>query len=281
MTRRIRSAALAGALGVTLLVLATALWSATAHQWAVVTAPGPTTLDEALTLLAAAAALALALWLGLSIVAAVAAHLPGRIGAVSAAVASTFAPAFTRRVATALVGAALGGALSPGAAVAEPPEHGIGAVAARDVAYGGGPGFRTTPGPGFAPTAAATPGRTTEVATAMGAPVSGPAGASTRHTEQAPVPGWVPERPRQRPQASPGLVTTAPHQGTRDIVIRRGDTLWDIVARELGREASDAEVAAAWPLWHAANSDVIGPDPDLILPGQILRAPARATALGG
>jgi nucleoid-associated protein YgaU len=33
-------------------------------------------------------------------------------------------------------------------------------------------------------------------------------------------------------------------------------------------------VAASWPRWYAANRRVIGADPDLILPGQILRPPA-------
>jgi nucleoid-associated protein YgaU len=45
------------------------------------------------------------------------------------------------------------------------------------------------------------------------------------------------------------------------------------VARHLGPDATDAEVAAQWPRWHAANRSVIGDDPDLLLPGQVLRAP--------
>jgi nucleoid-associated protein YgaU len=46
----------------------------------------------------------------------------------------------------------------------------------------------------------------------------------------------------------------------------------------LGPGATDGEIAAAWPQWHAANRTVIGNDPDLVLPGQILTIPA---ALGG
>jgi nucleoid-associated protein YgaU len=55
--------------------------------------------------------------------------------------------------------------------------------------------------------------------------------------------------------------------------------LWGIAARHLGPDASDAEVAREWPRWHAANRDVVGDDPDLLLPGQVLHAPARAEAV--
>ena len=61
------------------------------------------------------------------------------------------------------------------------------------------------------------------------------------------------------------------------MVVRRGDTLWSIAARQLGADASEAEVAAAWPLF-AANRAVVGADPDLLLPGQVLRAPEAAAS---
>ena len=60
--------------------------------------------------------------------------------------------------------------------------------------------------------------------------------------------------------------------------MHRGDTLWSIAARRLGEGATDAEVAAAWPRWYAANRDVVGPDPDLLLPGQVLHAPEVLTS---
>jgi nucleoid-associated protein YgaU len=62
-------------------------------------------------------------------------------------------------------------------------------------------------------------------------------------------------------------------------VVQRGDSLWGIVARHLGPQASAAEVAEQWPRWYAANRRVIGPEPDRVLPGQIVRAPT-ATADG-
>jgi nucleoid-associated protein YgaU len=50
-----------------------------------------------------------------------------------------------------------------------------------------------------------------------------------------------------------------------------------IAARRLGPAPSAAAVAAAWPSWYAANEQVIGPDPSLIHPGQVLHAPSVTT----
>lgn len=69
-----------------------------------------------------------------------------------------------------------------------------------------------------------------------------------------------------------GQDSAAPDSGT--VVVRRGDCLWDLVARHLGGDAPDAELAKAWPRWYAANRAVIGSDPDVLRPGQVLRIPA-------
>lgn len=61
------------------------------------------------------------------------------------------------------------------------------------------------------------------------------------------------------------------------VVVRKGDSLWSIAARELGRSATAAAIAARWPDWYATNRQVIGTDPDLILPGQVLRIPPAPT----
>jgi nucleoid-associated protein YgaU len=94
--------------------------------------------------------------------------------------------------------------------------------------------------------------------------------------------GWTPDRPAPPGPRHDGgpvrLVTTAPRAGTsvvEDVVVRRDDTLWDIAARHLGPGASAAEIAAEWPRWHRANRDLVGPDPDLIRPGQRLTPPPR------
>lgn len=60
---------------------------------------------------------------------------------------------------------------------------------------------------------------------------------------------------------------------TAIVTVQEGDTLWGIAADHLPVGSDDAAVAAAWPLWYEANRDVVGPDPDLIHPGQVLTAP--------
>jgi nucleoid-associated protein YgaU len=62
----------------------------------------------------------------------------------------------------------------------------------------------------------------------------------------------------------------------REVVVVRGDTLWDIARRALPAGADDGEVADAWPAWYAANRHVVGPDPDLLRPGQRLVVPDAA-----
>ena len=96
---------------------------------------------------------------------------------------------------------------------------------------------------------------------------------------------WTPDRPaaapaRPRDPTPIELVTSVPQRArsavddlTVRVVVRRGDTLWSVAARSLGPGATDAEVLAEWPRWYAANRDVIGPDPGLLLPGQQLQAP--------
>lgn len=57
------------------------------------------------------------------------------------------------------------------------------------------------------------------------------------------------------------------------VVVRPGDSLWTIAARRLGPTASPAEVASYWLRVRALNTAALGPDPDLIQPGQTLRLP--------
>ncbi len=113
--------------------------------------------------------------------------------------------------------------------------------------------------------------------------------------DQAPLPdaGWVASRPA-RPPVAPHLVSSTPtragvaaatraaDRGPRldpglseasDVVVRRGDTLWSLAARQLGAGATDAEVAAWWPRWWQANRALIGPDPDRLQPGTRLLVP--------
>ena len=280
MTRRLRIGVVATAALVVLGATEMLLWLALVAQWQVVASPGPASLDEALTLVALAIAVALGAWLLVSTIASLLAHLPGRLGLIANRWARTWAPAVSRRVAAVLVGAAVGGALAPGTAVGT----GSGAPPAS------GPGFSqsapATSGPGFSSTSSTTaapdgsgPGAP-DGSTRAAPGGSGSAGSSPGFTTtlpSPPQPGWTPSRPVQRPQPSADLVTgRSPGGPSADVVVHRGDTLWDIARRQLGPDSTDAEVAQAWPAWYDANRAVIGEDPGLILPGQILRRPSAA-----
>jgi hypothetical protein len=96
-----------------------------------------------------------------------------------------------------------------------------------------------------------------------------------------PVP-QVPEpvlAPAAVPAASPGgpMPSAAPPPSPSSdeaVVVHRGDCLWSVIARALGPAAADEQVAEAWPHWYAANRAVIGDDPALLLPGQVLTPPS-------
>lgn len=78
--------------------------------------------------------------------------------------------------------------------------------------------------------------------------------------------------------ADPGQPTSAPTE-TLSVVVERGDNLWDIsegrLEDDLGREATDAEVAPYWQQVIEANQDryVQPGNPSLILPGQVIDLP--------
>lgn len=217
-----------------------ALGRSAVHQWSMVGRPGATP-DEALVLVAAGLALALILWLALSTAAVLLSHVPGRCGIMAARVADAWAPSVSRRLAGALLGVAAVGAVAPGMACAATPTVLTTVAGAPGGSVNGdGPGFSTT------------------------APVS---------SGEVLAPGWLPIRPMARADAKPALLTSAPPPEPAQVVVRRGDTLWDLARRDLGPDATDAEIAESWPRWHAANRRVIGPDPGRLRPGQILRRP--------
>lgn len=111
--------------------------------------------------------------------------------------------------------------------------------------------------------------------TALAAPAVAAAGAAT--TVRA-VPDWPAAATAAEPAAGPVPDWPAPHPAGAHVVVR-GDCLWTIAAGRLradsGRPPTDAEIATAVQAWWRANAGVIGPDPDLLLPGQVLQAPAR------
>jgi hypothetical protein len=106
-----------------------------------------------------------------------------------------------------------------------------------------------------------------------------PAAPKPGHTAEDPVapqPGEITKRPGVRVPDRPtdGAPVRYTDLASGQHVVLRGESLWSIAAAELGPGASEAAIAARWPQWYAANRALIGPDPDLLLPGQVLQAPA-------
>ncbi|MDQ3662989.1 MAG: LysM peptidoglycan-binding domain-containing protein [Actinomycetota bacterium] len=58
--------------------------------------------------------------------------------------------------------------------------------------------------------------------------------------------------------------------------VTSGDALWSIAARALGTE-DPRRIARYWPRIHRLNRAVIGADPSLIYPGQVLRLPPECS----
>jgi hypothetical protein len=190
--------------------------------------------------LAAAGLVAWAVWLwgaiGLGLTALAVA--PGLLGATSSVLVRLVLPAAARRSAAGLLGLSLGVA----------PLLGTASVLLPTAASAAGPAAVVT---------------ATETATATA-------------TARAAVPDWPAAPPAPAvpdwPTAGGSPTPLSAH------VVLRGDCLWDIAADRLRRGRSsaptDGEVAHAVHAWWSANVPVIGPDPDRLLPGQVLSPPA-------
>ncbi|MGJ7440307.1 LysM peptidoglycan-binding domain-containing protein [Aquipuribacter sp. MA13-6] len=190
-------------------------------------------------------------------------------------------------VVAATVAALVVAALSAGPATAS-------ATGAPPVAVATATSPASEPSPGGEPSrrAGRAPGTWTALAEAVVPPATG---AATTGTTAAPSPPAADPTPTADPTAAPATVepfraprgvdpasaalvtgtTTRPAlQRDPEVVVRAGDTLWDLAAEHLGPGATDDEVARAWPSWWQANRAVVGDDPDLLLPGQRLVVPA-------
>jgi nucleoid-associated protein YgaU len=227
------------------------VFASTAHDaWMAIEAAGPAGPADGILLVAGLGGTLLSLWLGLGMTLSALSALPGALGQLCRRLAGRIAPAAVRKVVAFVLGTTLTAALIPGTAAAgSSPEAGRPAVVAaaryEDRAVRA---VHTVKG-----LAAAAPDASFRF-------VSDPLQAKDI-TEAAPPPDWSPERPER------------PDRHEARVVVLRGDTLWSIAARHLGRAATAADIDAEWQRWLAANRDVIGADANLILPGQLLRPP--------
>lgn len=83
------------------------------------------------------------------------------------------------------------------------------------------------------------------------------------------VPGAV-----TAPETVPGRPPLARRTADGALTVLRGDTLWALAAEQLGPQATDAQIARAWPAWYELNRHVLPQGPDHLLPGQRLGVPA-------
>lgn len=210
------------------------------------------TYEDLLGLVANTSGLIVVAWWLLSLLLAFTSAALARTGNERAAeITGRFSPAFMRRLALAALGLQL-----------------LGAPLAQAAADPADPAWRPTPTPAvlavWAPTVAAYSSLPTN-------PL----------LDDSMDPRWKPSAP----VVDPGLLAAQPVRSARyqnaaeagNVTVRAGDSLWSIAARELGGSvASDVEIAMEWPRWYQANRAVIGDNPGLLLPGQVLQPPSRS-----
>ncbi|MDM7989823.1 LysM peptidoglycan-binding domain-containing protein [Arthrobacter sp. zg-Y877] len=227
------------------------------------------TLTQIAGFCAAAAGVLLTLWWVAGSIFALAGCLLHRSGFRTAARRTlSLAPGPLRRLAAAALGLSLaaGGALGTAPMSAASTPVAAAAAAARTTLQTAHPTAADAPGAGTAAATSATSATSGQQdADGAGTPETADAG-------EAVSPLWRPAPPQP---AAGNLLTGSPRQDEREVVVAAGDTLWSLAAAQLGPYATDAETAALWPRWYELNRDVIGPDPGLIHPGQVLAMPPR------
>ncbi|MFF2451478.1 hypothetical protein [Isoptericola sp. NPDC058082] len=238
------------------------------------TAAAGLTVDRWVELAVLAAGLLAAAWLALSgavALACVAASLLGRRWRAGEAAVERLAPAAVRRLVRTAVGVGVGAGLTlaPTAALAADVQPTGPTPEASSVALD--LGWRSTAAEGEAPADA-------------------PTDEAVERPAEMPAPAAAPEEDvlveevaaaRVAHHAAQDAAQDADDDANDDAdddepvrVVLRGDTLWGIATEALGGSPTDAEILREVTRWHTENRDVIGADPDHLLPGQILHAPA-------
>jgi hypothetical protein len=207
--------------------------------------------DQAVASIAGAALWLCAAWLAVGLSAIGLAAGPGLGGRAGRRLVHYVVPATIQRAIGGLLGLSLVlGLAAPFAA----PAAAINAVAA--VTSTAGPAARSSPPP---------PGTTAVPSWPMSAPPTSSA------TPAVPAPSVLPGAP------------TSPGAPSGRHLVGPGDSLWRLAAAQLA-QPTPARISTQVARWYAANRAVIGRDPSLIRPGQILLVPpieATDRAIGG
>jgi hypothetical protein len=213
------------------------------------------TFEDLLGVIATAAGLGIGAWWIATFLLAIAAALLRQAGKDRCASATAkLSPAFMRRLAVAILGLNLGGIPLANASPAqlEPAwSPANGAASSSDISVQWTPA--TSPSPHLPVMPSLEPG-------------SSEIDPHWQPRAFVAEPGLLGTGPRRAPEQP-----ASPNQG--EVVVKRGDSLWSIAARQLGPMASDVDVALHWPKWYAANKHVIGNDPGFLVPGQTLQPP--------
>ena len=235
--------------------------STSSDAWTAIAAAGPASPADGILIVVALGGALLSLWVGLGTALSALSALPGALGQASTLLAGRIAPTAVRKVVAFVLGTALSAALVPGTAVArtghEAPRAAV--VASAQYAAGAlGSAVDSAPNASFSLVSDAV--HTSNTIHAIHA---------RNETDRAPAPSWSPERSTPSANSEDRVV---------ELVVHRGDSLWSIAARHLGREATTSQIDAEWHRWFAANRLVIGDDPNAIRPGQVLSSPTSAPA---
>ena len=217
--------------------------------------------ERGLLALVGGAAWLLAAWLllvtGLSLLSAA----TGSTGRLAGRLARVVTPLALRRVLEASLGVAL--AVGPaGAAVASPSSSSTVGVTLN--------ALTPPPAPIVAPAQLPVPNLDRPGSTVMSTlPSATPKPTATPEPTATPTPtATAPSTPIPSSHV-PGAAAKPPPAAKGHTVLA-GDTLWAIAAAELPPSATPLEITLAWQRWYQQNQTLIGADPALIVPGQLL-----------
>ncbi len=215
-------------------------------------------------------------WVVAVLVIGLAARLPGGGGRRARRLLPRIAPAAIGRLVATAVGVSI---IAGTAACAAPADSGTAATTTTlaptaSVAATDGSITIDWPAPTTEPvptTTAQTPTAPTPTAPTPPAPTTATVAPPVTTSTPTPAPP-DPEPPAAPEPAPPPTAPAAPPEGS--VTVQPGDSLWRIAAHTLGPDATDADIDNAWRAWYFTNHEVIGDDPDVIVPGQALVAPA-------